>query len=236
MIDIHCHILPFTDDGPRSWEESLQMCELAAADGITHIVATPHCNARYPFDYEACSRKIDELRARFSELQFSLGCEFNLSDEGLQRVAEHPEHYTIGQTSYILVEVNEVYLPKQVESALGEVISSGLSPILAHPERNPLLRRRFDLLEAWIEMGCLSAVTGNSFLGFWGASVKKDAETMLRKGLVHFLVSDGHNTERRPPILAEAVRAASGIAGSKRVHDMVWANPLSVVQGAPVAA
>lgn len=236
MIDIHCHILPFTDDGPKSWEMSLQMCELAVADGITHIVATPHCNSHYPFDYEACSRKIEELRARFSELQFSLGCELALSYEALQRAAERPERYTIGQTSYILVELNEVYLPKQVENALGEVISCGLSPILAHPERNALIKRRLDLLEAWVDMGCLSAVTGNSLLGFWGPDIKKAAETMLRKNLVHFLVSDGHNPERRPPVLAQAVRAASAIVGQKRAHDLVWANPLSVVQGEPVAA
>ena len=42
MIDIHCHILPGTDDGPETIEESLAMCRIAALDGIKVIVATPH--------------------------------------------------------------------------------------------------------------------------------------------------------------------------------------------------
>lgn len=236
MIDIHCHILPFTDDGPKSWEVALQMCEQAANDGVTHIVATPHCNTHYPFNHEACARKIDELRTRFSDLQFSLGCEVTLSDDSLRNALERPDQFTIGETSYILIEANEAYMPKQVEDALGELISCGLSPILAHPERNSLMKRRLDLLEAWIEMGCLAALTGNSLLGFWGSDTKKIAETMLKKGLVHFLVSDGHNPERRPPILAQAVKAASAIVGAKRARDLVLANPLSVVQGDSVAA
>ena len=42
MIDIHSHILPELDDGSRSLAESLEMARIAAEDGITHMVATPH--------------------------------------------------------------------------------------------------------------------------------------------------------------------------------------------------
>ena len=45
MIDLHCHILPGVDDGPPHDEAVVAMLTLAAADGITTIVATPH--ARY---------------------------------------------------------------------------------------------------------------------------------------------------------------------------------------------
>ena len=40
LIDIHSHILPEVDDGPKSWEVSVEMCRMAAADGVTHMVAT----------------------------------------------------------------------------------------------------------------------------------------------------------------------------------------------------
>src|SRR5438477_1578347 len=62
MVDIHCHILPEVDDGPKSWEASLEMCRLAIADGVEHIVATPHANDRFPYDREYLSAVVGKLR------------------------------------------------------------------------------------------------------------------------------------------------------------------------------
>jgi tyrosine-protein phosphatase YwqE len=42
MIDLHCHLLCGIDDGPDTPEESLELCRLAVADGITHSGVTPH--------------------------------------------------------------------------------------------------------------------------------------------------------------------------------------------------
>jgi len=42
MIDLHCHILPYIDDGANDWDESLEMSEIARRDGVHTIVATPH--------------------------------------------------------------------------------------------------------------------------------------------------------------------------------------------------
>ena len=206
------------------------MCELAAADGTTHIVATPHCNHRYPFDRLLAQDKIDELRIRFTRLEFSLGCEMSLSEDNMAQVVKHPELFTVGGTSYILVEVVDAYMPNRVEDALGELISLGLVPILAHPERNSLMRRRQDLLKNWVAMGCLAAITGNSLTGSWGTETRKIAEKMLRDSLAHFLVSDGHDPSVRPPMLSEALKAATKLVGSKQAHELVWANPLSAVR------
>ena len=62
MIDIHSHILPEVDDGPKSWDDSVEMCRMAAADGITHMVATPHSNERYAYHREALMAMLDRLR------------------------------------------------------------------------------------------------------------------------------------------------------------------------------
>ena len=42
MIDIHAHILPGIDDGARNWEETGRLLEAAWAQGVRHIIATPH--------------------------------------------------------------------------------------------------------------------------------------------------------------------------------------------------
>ncbi len=207
------------------------MCEKAASDGITHIVATPHCNHRYPFDRAASQAKVDELASRFAEISFSLGCELTITEKSFEEAVQNPNHFTIAQGRYMLVEPSEAYLPKQTEDVLSEFISMGIVPILAHPERNPLLRRRIDLLKEWVEMGCLSAVTGNSLGGFWGVEIKKVSETMLKQNLVHFLVSDAHDPERRVPLLAAALHAASKLIGKQAAHELVWENPAAVLAG-----
>ena len=69
MIDVHCHILPGLDDGPKAINDALWMCSIAAEDGISTIVATPHMlNGIYdtkPQDiFGAVSRLNESCRAR----------------------------------------------------------------------------------------------------------------------------------------------------------------------------
>ena len=64
MIDIHHHLLPGLDDGPQDIETSVKMVEMAARDGITHIVCTPHANNRFTYSREKNEALLDTLRAR----------------------------------------------------------------------------------------------------------------------------------------------------------------------------
>lgn len=108
MVDIHCHILPGVDDGAHSLEEACAMVEMAAADGITQVVATPHCNARYPFSLERNRTLRAELAAATGgRLTLSCGCDFHLSYENLERVLVEPSTFTINQRNYLLVEFAE---------------------------------------------------------------------------------------------------------------------------------
>src|SRR5258708_11662079 len=42
MTEIHDHCPPGVDDGPREWDEAVELCRIAADEGIETIVATPH--------------------------------------------------------------------------------------------------------------------------------------------------------------------------------------------------
>src|SRR4051794_2446287 len=100
MIDLHCHILPGLDDGAKDWPTTLEMCRLARQDGITHIVATPHANARYQSDRRAHQTLLDELQAKVPDLTFSLGCDFQLSYENVAAAVQGPHQFTIGDTCF----------------------------------------------------------------------------------------------------------------------------------------
>ena len=115
MFDIHCHILPEVDDGPKSWDIAVEMCRMAVADGITHAVATPHANNRYSYDRNYLKDLLAQLQARVgTSPQLSLGCDFHLSFENLERVLEQPHLYTIGETNYLLVELSNYGVPIQI--------------------------------------------------------------------------------------------------------------------------
>jgi protein-tyrosine phosphatase len=66
MIDLHCHILPGLDDGPATLDESLEMCRMAASDGVRTIVAATH------FRPGAIEPDSGSVRGRLQELQQAL--------------------------------------------------------------------------------------------------------------------------------------------------------------------
>lgn len=235
MIDIHSHILPGIDDGSKSLRMSAVMCYLAAADGITHIVTTPHCNDQYWYDRGAQCEAIEQLReATSSCMKFSLGCEFRISHDNVQDLMENPDYYTIGETRYLLTEFSDLSVSSGMTPALYQIRCSGIVPIIAHPERNPILQERPAIVFDWIEIGCLVQITANSLTGFWGTPPQKLAAWLLKKDAVHFIGTDAHDPCRRTPLLSRARKAAAAIIGEDKAWLLVEGNPRAVVRGEPL--
>jgi protein-tyrosine phosphatase len=177
MVDIHCHILPGIDDGPESWELAAAMCRVAILDGITHIVATPHCNYEFAYDRDRYTEMLGELSdAAEGKLTFSLGCDLHFSHDNIQDALAHPRRYTIGESQYLLVEFIDFGIPPEVKRDLLFISSSGMVPIITHPERNQPLLNKPEMVLEFIEQGCLVQVTANSFTGYWGSRSQKMAE------------------------------------------------------------
>ena len=241
VIDIHCHLLPEVDDGPKSWDIAVEMCRMAATDGITHAVATPHANDRYAYDREYLSRLLGQLRDQLREkldpalqLQLSLGCDFHLSFENLERVLEQPHTYTIGETNYLLIELSNFSIPAQLENCFFRLGDRGLTPILTHPERNPILQQTPQRILEWAEQGCLMQVTASALTGFWGERPEIVARWLLDRSAVHILASDAHDTKRRIPNLSAARIVAEKIAGTEYAEALVEGNPGAIVKGIPI--
>ncbi len=245
MIDIHCHLLPEVDDGPKSWDVAVEMCRMAAADGITHAVATPHANDRYAYDRAYLSGLLSELREKLHgelhkkigptpQLQLSLGCDFHLSFENLERVLDEPHTYTIGETNYLLVELSNYSVPAQLGDCFFRLGSCGLTPILTHPERNPILQQTPQRVLEWAEQGCLVQVTASSLTGLWGERPEIIARWLLDRSAVHILASDAHDTKRRIPNLSAARAVAEKIVGPEYAEALVDGNPGAIVKGMPI--
>src|ERR1700744_2882448 len=112
MIDIHHHLLYGVDDGSPNLETSVKMAEMAAADGITHVVCTPHALDRYPFRPAINAERLATLREQVgSKLTLGLGCDFHLSYDNIEDALKTPQKYTINARNYLLVEFADLMIP-----------------------------------------------------------------------------------------------------------------------------
>jgi protein-tyrosine phosphatase len=232
MVDIHCHILSGLDDGAESLEMSLAMAEMGIADGVTHIIATPHASPNHEFIPELVKLRRDEIQSRFEgRLTLATGCDFHLSFENLQEIRLDPERFTLNQKNYLLVEFADFSIPPSMDNALHELQLAGLTPIITHPERNPLIRTKPERLFRWLRQGCFVQVTAQSLTGRFGKAAQAAAEEWIDAGAVHFLASDAHNITSRPLRLSEAFEYLEKTRGGEVAQAMLVENPLAVFEG-----
>jgi protein-tyrosine phosphatase len=235
VVDIHSHILPEVDDGPKSWDVCVAMCRAAAADGITHMVASPHANDRYHYDREYMQGLVAHLQELVGDTpKITLGCDFHLSYENLQDAFANPSRYVIGKTHYLLVEFSNYGVPQNTTDSFHKLGDRGITVVITHPERNPILRENLQRVVEWAEQGCIIQMTGSALTGFWGESTRRAAEWLLESQAVHVLATDAHDLEKRVPILSTSRDAAAQIVGDEVAEALVTDNPSAVVNDQPL--
>jgi protein-tyrosine phosphatase len=232
MIDIHHHLLFDLDDGSRDIEMSVAMAEMAAADGITHIVCTPHANFRYHFDPSDNQRKLEQLRARLDgKITLGLGCDFHLSFDNIDDALKNPAKYSINQKNYLLVEFAELAIPQQMTQVFYEFLVAGVQPIITHPERNLTIRKAPHRLDEWLQGGCLVQVTASSLTGGFGRTAMGFAHKLLEENKIHFLATDAHNLQTRPPHMKEAFDLVAKQYGIETAERLCVTNPRAAFFG-----
>ena len=232
MIDIHSHILPGMDDGAKTIEDSVAMIRVAAADGITDIVASPHSNVEYVFDPGKVREAVAQVREATGNLvRIHTGCDFHLQYDSIQDAIQNPTKYTINGKSYLLVEFSELVISRTSQELFYRLLSAGMIPIVTHPERNMLLQQRLDQIKNWVNNGVLMQVTAQSFLGRFGRRAKRFADELVNNGLVHFVASDAHDAEYRPPRMKEAREYVAGRWGAALADRLCVTNPRAAIEG-----
>jgi protein-tyrosine phosphatase len=237
MVDIHHHLLPGLDDGAKDLETSVAMARLAASDGITHIVCSPHANGVYTFDPRINTEKISDLRARLAveniPLTLGSGCDFHLSFDNVRQAQIEPARFSINGLGYLLVEIPDYGVPPQVTETFFELQLAGLTPILTHPERNPTLQKEPERMKDWLRGGVLIQVTADSLTGHKGKQAQRMAMKLLEDRWIHFLATDAHNTTSRPPRMREAHDLVASKFGASYAHALCLTNPLAIFLGKP---
>lgn len=202
MIDIHNHILPDIDDGPKNETDMLELLKQATTQGITEIIVTPHhLHPRYNTPIEkvkSCLNHIQNLaEVQKLNLKFYYGQEIRITDQILKDI-DHKDITGINDSRYLLIEFPSNEVPHYTDQLFFELQSKGFIPIIAHPERNKAITQNLDILYDLINKGALSQITTSSLAGISGKKIRKLAIQMIENNLTHFIGSDAHNTEIRP--------------------------------------
>ena len=220
------------DDGARTFEQSLAMVKMAAEAGTTDIVATPHADLQYKFQPGVITERIAALQAAVGDsIRIHRGCDFHLAYDNIQDALTQPTKYTINHKRYLLVEFSEMTIFPTTTEMFERLIAAGMIPVITHPERNSLLRQRITELGRWAEMGCLLQITGASFLGNFGERAKVWSDSMMERGLVHVVASDGHDLEHRPPVLDDVREYLEKKYGAGKAERLTTTTPRAIIQG-----
>jgi protein-tyrosine phosphatase len=213
VIDLHCHLLPGIDDGPKTIEDSLALARAAVSAGTRTIVATPHVSWHYPNEPETIARLTAELNERLSsegiELEVRAGAEIAMTRAG--EVQGELERLSLGGGSWVLLEPPFSPLATGLEGVVAELRGAGRQVVLAHPERCPAFHRDPATLESLVRAGALSSITAGSLVGRFGGEVRRFARRLVAEGLAHNVASDAHDAVKRPPgMSAELLEAGLG--------------------------
>ncbi|MBI9085354.1 MAG: tyrosine protein phosphatase [Desulfobacterales bacterium] len=239
MIDLHAHILPGLDDGPELEAESLAMARTAVMDGITILVATPHClDGRYHNFRDSVQLACNAFNSLLAEeginLQVLPGAEIRFAPELVEQM-DRGRLMTLNDTGrYFLLELPDPFISHVVSHIVFQMAGRGLVPIICHPERNKMIQRDPEQLRAILAAGALSQITGGSLTGQFGRRARETGIRLVKAGMVHFMGSDAHSHKSRPPRLADAFKALGDLVGSGAAEVVRTVMPRAVLAGEPI--
>jgi len=234
MVDIHCHVLPDIDDGPRRIKDSLDMLRNALKTGVEIVVATPHLiENTFNIDVSGRDQVIHELQNKANKnginIQIKAGYECYISPEILEQKGKLIELTINTNGKYILVELPMHSIPLYIEKTLLGLKDRGVTPVIAHPERNIVISKNPNVLLNFLAKGCVTQLNAGSILGYYGRVIRDTARTLLLHNLVHLVASDMHSTTS--PMMAQALPAVSALIGNDKALYMFNVVPHRIVMG-----
>jgi protein-tyrosine phosphatase len=234
-VDIHAHLLPVIDDGPRDLEQSVAMARAAVESGIGTMAATPHLNPEFPnVNVTELAGRCGHLRGVLEQAQIPLtlvsGAEISVS-WALDANDEQLALASYGQRGTDLLIETPFAQVVGFERFLEQLQAKGFRVTLAHPERNAQFQRDLAPLQRLVDQGVLLQVNAESLLGRNGS--RGAAQALLTAGLASVIASDGHRAQSWRPVtrLADGVRMAAGLVGPERAQWMAEAVPRAITEG-----
>jgi len=231
FVDCHSHVVPSGDDGAQTFEEGLELCELAARTGTELLYATPHVSPLVPLTggREARVRAAFERLCEQVPLELRLGYELTPMPPLLR---EDPARYVLEGTELVLVEVPFTGPADGFLEVADHIEAAGLVPLVAHPERTEAVRLDRALPARLLERGWPLQVNATSLLGRHGPEAAASGWELVESGGAAIVASDGHRLTRAAR-LDEAYELVRGRVGEETAAPLFDGSALGVTSLRP---
>lgn len=234
MIDIHSHIIPNVDDGARSVEETFNILKEAQEAGFTDVILTSHFLLNY---YETNAQELIFWKEKLQEVLKKQGTKINLHSgmeiyitNQMEELLENKKILTLANSRYMLIELPLATNVKYFDYVVYYLEAKGIKPIIAHPERYKCVQKDPDIVEEYIEKGCLIQCNYGSIVNLYGREAEKTIKTLLKKNQVHFLGSDVHRKNGTYLIILDAIKKIRKIIGENKINELTTINPKKILQ------
>lgn len=236
MIDLHCHMLPGIDDGPKTMDQALEMAVFAVEQGIKRCVLTPHIHPNvFDNDFKSIQSiyKVfeSELMDKDIPLQVGMAAEVRVCAELPIMISQNKIPF-LGKWNgldVILLEFPHDNVPLGADKLISWLIQKNIVPLIAHPERNKFIIRHPDKIKPFLDMGCLLQITADSITGLFGEDSQKCAINFIEKDSVCVIASDAHNLHKRKPTLSDAVKFLRSRISEEQIERLTVGNPEKIV-------
>jgi protein-tyrosine phosphatase len=231
MIDLHCHMLPGIDDGPKTMEQALEMARFAVEQGTRRCVVTPHIRpGSFDNDSDGIRRTFEafqeQLAAENIPLQIGMAAEVRVCAElpGLIAQGKIPFLGRWQNMDLILLEFPHDHIPAGADKLIDWLIRRDILPVIAHPERNQGVMRQPEKIDLFLNRGCLLQITADSITGLFGEVSQKLALSLIEQGKAALIATDAHNMHKRRPSLKAAHDLLMPIIGAVKTQALFSGN------------
>ncbi|MFR0504815.1 tyrosine-protein phosphatase [Limosilactobacillus reuteri] len=224
MVDLHCHLLPETDDGSKSMEISLRMAHEATENGVTHALLTPHhMNGRYVNHKQNVIQRTKEFQKQINAHNIPLtvfpGQKVRINGQLLEALDKDDILFADTAGKYMMLEFPDDDVPHYTNQMIFDLQQRGIVPVIVHPERNTKIMSEPDLVYQLLQKGCLSQITASSYVGTFGKKVEDFSRQLIEAGQGYVFASDAHDLPGRKYEMQQAFEKMRREFGTKLVYE-----------------
>ncbi len=245
MVDLHCHIIPWVDDGAENAEAACRMAQIALRSGVDTVVATPHCNllgARPNHRGRKYAEGFSLFRALLRQREIPLtvlpGAEVFAHNSNLRTLLDEERVVTLNHSRYLLLEFNFHSSASNINTLLEATARRGYIPVIAHPERYQAVQSSPGIALQWCEKGYIIQLNKSSLLARLGEAACDTAQYLLSSQAAHVIASDAHDVRARSPGFQSLLPLLHELCSKEYIHALLEDNPRRIIsdQSVPMSA
>lgn len=235
LWDIHNHILPGVDDGSSCIDESVKLVIQEYEQGVRNIVLTPHVRrdmftVSFSERYEMFIKLRDAVSLLYKDVNLYLGAEIFVDKDSLEYAIREPN--TMCSLPLVLAEFPVDIDYDSLLNLLDQLKDKGLSVIVAHIERYKCLSDDINRVNELKSKGCYVQVNSDSVISFFGLSIRRFVNQLIKNGLVDFVASDCHSIDKRSVNISKAYELVKRKYGSDIADRLFHSNAERLFSGA----